>query len=167
MLQEGEVRSIRKVSFIGVGKVVGIPLDFGVPHLASGVRLLGVAYNIEFFGDDQELARGVFCLSENPKHEVTPPVNTRAFLEDPACYGIAIWMSDIKNAGSSWGAARTFQTLTLPLYGILRGFRQILCIFNDVGYQVNFQAEIFYQPVFLGLNEGGAIARQKGTYRRT
>ena len=141
-------------------------IEFGVGRDDRAVEILGVKYTMSGLTTAMNTTdRWAAALSENPEHLLTPPTQTFSF-DDKAVYG---FLQDVQHGSlTTTGAALKYtRTLQADLYGLLRPFRQVAIIWNNMREVVKFRMEVYYRPVYLNDDELEALNRQKGAYRRT
>ncbi len=146
-----------------------VPISFGVGRKDMAVRLIAAHYHISGLNSDigaGAVVRWGACLSQNPDHENSPPTLTFANT-DSAVYALGQRLYSRQIAGAAGGWALIEDGLHVPLYGLLRPFRQVLIMYNSTNLTVKLAAEIFYAPVDLPLEDLNTLNRQKGSYRRT
>ncbi len=161
MQVDAETKILVVGEYIGCQQREALPIDFGIGHRNMAVKLLGIRYGLAeiFFVHAESLYSPCFavCLSENPAHLTNPPTEIQ-MIESKSTYAFHNFIAYYPTTGE------------INLYGLIRPFRQILCLDNDLDTQVTgkrIRVEIYYQAVELSLEESGALARQKGAYRRT
>lgn len=173
MRHEDETRVlVTSVPLLLPDERVAIPVLFGVGRKDRAVRLLSAKYVISGFDaePEQPVLRWAFALSENPEHELTPPTLTNA-IDDKAIYALyhyrsETWLVEALNEGKAAIILqeRTFQ---MPLYRLLRPFRQILLLWNHSDASIKMRAEIYYQPATDVREDIKSINIKYGGYRRT
>lgn len=171
---DGEVRElVVATDLINDEENLGIPISFGVGRKDRAVRLWGAKYSISGF----TASAGVtltwgFALSENPEHELAANRPTLVFaFSNEAIYAFHYARKGAFQfqQGEHGGGAYAFEdhTAHIPLYGILRPFRQIAMFWNESDAGVKMRAEFYYSPVSEGVIDLESLNRQKGAYRRT
>lgn len=150
------------------GTYTSIPVEFPV-GISEVVSLIAIHWHIEqVVGGGGATGLLMAALSENPEHELTPPVGVAEFQGNANLYGMATWLSISGVNGSDWAFGLSGTTLIIPLYGILRPKRQV-AVFANV-WQTGFtgiRGEVYYVPVQPSRDVVDAISRRYGKYRRT
>jgi len=160
MQADDSVKVIIKNLYAGVAGQQAIPVNFGIGHKDSAVQLLGITYSVK--GESNaEFGYYAICLCEDPRLLATPPTVFQMFNLD-SCYALVS-----KPIVRSSFIDLLKATSHIPLYGLLRPFRQLLCLDMSYDAAVRFKVEIFYQVIRISPEESSALARQKGAYRRT
>jgi len=168
MHQEGETRVIEvyiPATSIAFESVV---VDFGSESKA--VKLLGVHYSCDniIMHVDAYLC---MALSSNPTHELNPPFDVASFHSDPSLYGRWNYQNRqlVTNENTEVFVQQLkTETAVIPLYGLIRPRRQILCYYWGQSVYLNrLVAEIFYKPVMLDRESLASLDRKYGKYRRT
>lgn len=145
-------------------------IEFGAR--GNAVRLLAVHYSSDFFQANSSAYLSC-ALSEDPRHEVTPPSTQELFHENAkALYGKYNWIHAQvidAGAGEAYGVTGMLQTAVIPLYGIIRPRRQIFVYYwlHSTGPQTRLIAEVYYEPVSLDRTTLDTLDRKYGKYRRT
>jgi len=115
-------------------------------------------------------AEGLFiaALSENPEHELVPPVGVAEFQGNPSLYGMATWVQMTWLAGAAYSSIANTNHLIVPLYGILRPKRQV-AVFANVWSSglTGIRGEVYYQEAKPASEVVDAINRRYGKYRRS
>ncbi len=160
MQVDDSVRVITKnINFSIVGQKA-IPVNFGIGHKDWVVQLLGITNSI-WIELVTEFSWCAVCLCEDPRLLTTPPTLHQMYELD-SCY--ALWAYPLYH---TLNCTTLRDSAHLPLYGLLRPFRQLLCFATGYAVPMKFKVEIFYRMVKISPEESSALARQKGAYRRT
>lgn len=141
------------------------PIEMGAR--GEVVSILGVHYSLDYLVSGV-LGYRYIALSSNPGHELTPPSTQDLFFGDKAFYAFASFINVFKVTGDHYGLNDHFFSIFVPLYGMVRPRRQIICIGNLVGNeQFRLRTEVYYRPVHLGQPDLVTINRKFGKYRRS
>ena len=138
--------------------------------LGQAVRIYAVHYHLDYFKTEETFYFAA-ALSSNPLHEITPPDDQDLFYEDEALYGFVSYVHSpyvAVGAGEAYGLSDHYKSQIIPLYGIIRPRRQVLCWYHLASSaQSRIRAEIYYEPITLGKNDLETLDRKFGKYRRT
>ncbi|MBA7689331.1 hypothetical protein ES703_97837 [subsurface metagenome] len=148
----------------GPGSVgVSRPIEFGAK--GDAVRLFEAHYSVrEAHVETGTTIRAYFALTTDPAFLVTPPLYA-AFFTDDSFYGRGIY---VVRTTSTVDIVK-FESLIIPLWGIIRPRRQIFCaIASQAEHSPQYvNAEFFYESVDLSLPDMASLNRKYGKYRRT
>lgn len=137
--------------------------------IKEAVSLIAVHWTIERpLGAVQGEHLFLAALSENPEHELTPPVGVAEMQGNLSLYGMASWLGVSSAVGDGRTQDTSIGTIIVPLYGILRPKRQIAVFGNVASTGVTgIRGEIYYTEERPPLEVVNAISRRSGKYRRT
>lgn len=143
-------------------------LEFPI-GLKEVVSLIAIHWSIEAINWYGASSLVIGCLSENPNHELTPPLGVAEFMSDPALYGLCSWAGTLTQAGTEGRSLMIVPaTQIIPLYGMLRPKRQVALIAQISGVALlGMRAEIYYEEARPPTDVVDSINRRYGKYRRS
>ena len=144
-----------------------LPVEFPI-GIHQVVSLLAIHWQLESMKNNATSGLFVAALSENPEHELNPPIGVAELQGNLSLYGMATWMQIAGQGGSDWGWATSSHTLIIPLYGILRPKRQV-AVFASIWHTgvTGVRGEIYYEEETPPSNIVEAINRRSGKFRRS
>jgi len=167
LLNEDLIKKKIVYSRTSITTYTSTPVEFPI-GIGEVVSLIAIHWHIEQM--KQAIGQGIFiaALSENPDHELNPPIGVAEFQGNLSLYGMATWIQFSAYAGTDYSWGVNSNSLIIPLYGILRPKRQV-AVFANVwaGGYTGVRGEIYYIEERPGADIVNAISRRYGKYRRT
>lgn len=136
------------------------PVDFGI-RKNQLVKIWGVHWTVSAYDANSSPLIWVCALSSDPTHLDTPP-SAIEIIGSQATYAVNNWVKRSNGVNFS----TELNTVNIPLYGLLRPRRQIVCFSNTVLTNVRMRCEIYYEIVEGSQVEVDAVNVKYGKYRR-
>ena len=144
-----------------------IPVEFAV-GIGEAVSLIAIHWHLEQLSGVSAATLFMAALSENPEHELAPPLGIAEFQGNQSLYGMASFLNYLNLGGTDRGAGNCWGSQIIPLYGILRPKRQIAVFANAwAAGLTGIRGEIYYEEELPSRQVVDAISRRYGKYRRT